>query len=69
MTRKRGFEIIKEYKGKGINLPKRTTKHAAGYDFEAACDVEIPSILSTVIKADSNTIKEFTKIQQKEKLI
>ncbi len=40
--RKRGFEIIKEYENKGINLPKRSTKYSAGYDIEAAEDVVVP---------------------------
>ncbi|MDR1473381.1 MAG: dUTP diphosphatase [Lactobacillales bacterium] len=57
MTHKRGFEIIKDYEDKGINLPKRATKHAAGYDFEAACNVEIPSIWSVGIKAGWDAIK------------
>ena len=38
----RGFEIAKGYEDKGINLPVRKTKHAAGYDIEAAEDVVIP---------------------------
>jgi len=41
--RKRGFEIIEEYKNKGINLPIRKTKYSAGYDVEAAEDITIPS--------------------------
>lgn len=41
---KRGFEIIKEYQNQGINLPQRATKGAAGYDFEAAETVVVPSI-------------------------
>lgn len=41
---KRGFERITKYQDKGINLPIRATHHAAGYDFEAAEDVVIPSI-------------------------
>ncbi len=36
--RKRGFEIIEEYRGKGIELPERKTSGSAGYDFAAACD-------------------------------
>lgn len=44
MTKVRGFEIISSYKDKGIHLPKRATKGAAGYDFEAAEDVIIPSL-------------------------
>lgn len=38
----RGFEIVSTFNN--INLPKRATKHAAGYDFEASEDVLIPSI-------------------------
>ena len=43
MERKRGFEVISAYEGKGINVPKRSTKHSAGYDFEAAEDIVLPS--------------------------
>lgn len=38
----RGFEIAKGWEDKGIHLPKRSTKHAAGYDIEAAEDLIIP---------------------------
>ncbi len=41
--RSRGFEVIKEYQDKGINLPVRKTKYSAGYDVEAAEDIVIPS--------------------------
>ena len=40
----RGFEICKGYEDKNINLPKRHTKHAVGYDIEAAEDTFIPSL-------------------------
>lgn len=40
--RKRGFEVVSYYKGKGINLPSRKTEKSAGYDIEAAEDVTIP---------------------------
>ena len=43
MERKRGFEIVKGYEDKNINLPVRKTKCSAGYDFEAAEDVVIPA--------------------------
>jgi dUTP pyrophosphatase len=43
MERKRGFEIAKGWEDKGINLPVRKTKHAAGYDIEAAEDTVIPA--------------------------
>lgn len=41
---KRGFEVAKGFEDKGINLPRRGTANAAGYDFEAAEDVVIPSL-------------------------
>ena len=43
MEKVRGFEIAKGFEDKGINLPIRKTKHAAGYDIEAADDCVIPS--------------------------
>lgn len=42
--KKRGFERVTSFENKGIHLPVRATHHAAGYDFEAAEDVVIPSI-------------------------
>ena len=44
MTRTRYFDIVKGYEDRDINLPQRSTKHAAGYDFEAAETVVIPSM-------------------------
>lgn len=41
--RLRGFEIAKGWEDKGINLPVRKTKFAAGYDIEAAEDIVVPS--------------------------
>ena len=38
----RGFEIAKGWEDKNINLPKRSTAHAAAYDIEAAEDLVIP---------------------------
>ncbi len=38
----RGFEVAKGYENENINIPVRKTKHSAGYDVEAACDVVIP---------------------------
>lgn len=43
--RSRGFEIAKGYENKGINLPKRSTAHSAGYDIEAAEDIIIPKFV------------------------
>lgn len=42
MSRLRGFEVVKGYEDKGINLPVRKTSHSAGYDVEAAEDITIP---------------------------
>lgn len=38
----RGFEIVKGYEDKNINLPIRKTKNSAGYDIEAAEDIVVP---------------------------
>ena len=52
--KQRGFEIAKGWEDKVINIPVRKTKHAAGYDVEAAEDAIIPSfkpgIKPTLIK-------------------
>ena len=57
--KQRGFEIAKGWENKDINLPVRKTKHAAGYDFEAAEDTlipgfntsKVPTLIPTGIKA------------------
>ena len=38
----RGFEIVKGYEEKNINLPIRKTACSAGYDIESAEDITIP---------------------------
>lgn len=38
----RGFEVCKGWEDKGINIPKPSTTHSAGNDFEAAEDTIIP---------------------------
>ncbi|WP_057756048.1 hypothetical protein [Weissella kandleri] len=40
----RKFAIVKKYQDAGLQLPKRSTKQAAGYDIEAATDFTVPSI-------------------------
>lgn len=37
----RGFEVAKGYEGLDIQLPKRSTKHSAGYDISIIEDLEI----------------------------
>lgn len=44
----RKFEVVLGFEDAEINLPKRQTKNAAGYDFEAAADVMIPPIWRTI---------------------
>lgn len=39
--KKRGFEVIRSYQGKGIQLPIRRTAWSAGYDIGAAESVDI----------------------------
>ena len=64
--KKRGFEIVTAYQKEEINLTKRATTHAAGYDFEAAADVVIPSIwkqlFSRVNGDNSKTEKQLKPI-------
>ena len=42
MVKLRGFEVAKGWEDKDIHLPIRKTKHAAGYDVEAAEDTVVP---------------------------
>jgi len=45
----RGFAVAKGWKTKGVNIPQRQTTNAAGYDFECAEEVVIPSIWTQII--------------------
>jgi dUTP pyrophosphatase len=56
MNKVRGFEVAKGFEQKGINLPARQTKNAAGYDFEAAEYTTIPSIWKQGFKYIFNKI-------------
>ncbi|MDR3242074.1 MAG: dUTP diphosphatase [Lactobacillaceae bacterium] len=54
----RKFEVVARYKDASLNLPKRATKNAAGYDFEAAEDFVVPSIWKlNFIKVIASLIK------------
>ncbi len=57
---KRGFEVVTDYKEMEIHLPQRATHHSAGYDFEAAEEVVIPSIWKQLLtrKINDNTTTE-----------
>ena len=73
MEKKRGFEIVTDYKTKGINLPVRATNHAAGYDFEAAEDTIVPSIWKVLFKGMAQEIKhkenEASLLEQNKKYL
>lgn len=58
--KKRGFEIVTKYVEEDIHLPQRATHHSAGYDFEAAEEVVIPSIWKQFLsrKINDNVITE-----------
>ena len=60
--KKRGFEVVAAYKEQEINLPKRATKNAAGYDFEAAADIVIPAVWKQVIQYFTNSAETTEKI-------
>lgn len=70
MSRNRGFEKVSTFDA--INLPKRATRHAAGYDFEAASEVVIPSIwkkgIATSLKAILNHVEFFADDQLKKEV-
>lgn len=44
MKMERGFEVVSKYANEQLTLPYRTTQNAAGYDFQSAKEMIIPSI-------------------------
>lgn len=50
----RGFMVCKGFEDKNINLPARSTKNSAGYDFQCAEDIVIESIFKKAFKAIMN---------------
>jgi len=44
----RKFEIAKGFEDQNINIPTRATKNSAGYDFECAEDIIIPSYFELI---------------------
>ncbi|MDN6639332.1 MAG: dUTP diphosphatase [Tetragenococcus sp.] len=64
--KKRGFEIVTDYIKKDVHLPQRATHHSAGYDFEAAAEIVIPSIwkqlLTRKIDDKANTEKKIKPV-------
>ncbi len=48
-TKTRGFEIVRAYAGRGVQLPARRTAGSAGYDLAAAEDVTLPPHRVTLV--------------------
>ncbi|MBO1307759.1 dUTP diphosphatase [Enterococcus sp. 669A] len=61
--KKRGFEVVTKYQNQEIHLPERATKNAAGYDFEAAEDIVIPTFWKRLVAQVTG------KVDQEEKLV
>lgn len=55
----RGFEIVSTFKNDAINLPTRATVASAGYDFESAVDITIPSIWPLIFKQTAKSLKQW----------
>ena len=69
------FEVVSAYADKGINIPTRATYAAAGYDFEVAEDIIVPSMEKMWYKALGSTwedyprtLSEIAKFTKKEKV-
>lgn len=52
--RLRGFEVCIGFNDKEINIPGRSTAHSAGYDFECAEAVTIPSVFKLALGGADN---------------
>lgn len=66
------FEVVSKYKDAEINLPKRSTAYAAGYDFEVAEDTFVPSLSSLfdsmqILKSGTMTLEEMAAYTKKSK--
>lgn len=60
--KQRGFEIVSSKAEDGLHLPMRQTAQAAGYDFEASQDFELPSVWQIGL------VRIFKLIHQSQKL-
>lgn len=71
MEKKRGFEVVSRYQGKGIKLPQKQTEWAAGYDFAAAEDFVLPSVWQLnfiklfryILNEHTLSVKDFMKVE------
>ena len=69
------FEVVSAYADKGLNIPTRATYAAAGYDFEVAEDIIVPSMEKMWYKALGatwedypRTLSEVAKFTKEEKV-
>lgn len=69
MSRLRGFEIISSYQDQGVQLPERSTYHAAGYDIEAAEDITLPSYWKQVFNYIKASIQGQEDPQEAKKIL
>lgn len=65
------FEIVSKYEGAGLALPERKTQGSAGYDFQVAEDIIVPSYYSLLgeivaYKVLSGNINEINALTLKE---
>ena len=68
------FDVVSKYKDKDINLPVRATADSAGYDFEIAEDIVIPSWCDMINKTlnreapQTFILSELEKITKEDKI-
>lgn len=58
------FEIVSKYKNKDIHLPERKTAQSAGYDFEVADDILVPSYIKSMRTLGSSYGKEALTLEE-----
>ena len=58
------FEKISKYENTDINLPSRKTEFSAGYDFEVAEDIIIPSYFDCVERLKIENANELLTLEQ-----
>ncbi|MFK8243567.1 MULTISPECIES: dUTP diphosphatase [unclassified Facklamia] len=67
MEKIRGFEVVSYYAEQNIQLPKRATHHAAGYDIEAAEDIVLPSFWKDLLRYLLQEMKQWIYQSPKDK--
>lgn len=65
----RGFKIISSKQDQGLVLPKRQTKHAAGYDFAASEDFTLPSIWKSPLLKVIHQLRKPGQVVDEQELV